>query len=372
VISWAAHWIWRLRAEPRLPRPQLTLIDWSIAGLVIIALLSALQADFQVEAFREWRLVIVEPALLYLMLRASPSAKGDRSPNLALLLDAFLLGATTVAVIGLVNYAQGNVIEAELGLPRIKSVFGSPNNDALFLERALPLLLASVVLAARRNLRWFAHLAALVPVSLALLLTQSRGALLLGLPAMVITMAMLAGRRWRWLGIALLLIVGLGFLALLSGAAQEALAGTRLASALDLQRGTGFFRLNLWQSALAMWRDHTLLGVGPDNFLYAYRSFYILPAAWQEPNLSHPHNVILDFAARLGALGLIVGIGMVLGYIVQIKRTMPVNRPLALGCAGLLAAMLSHGLVDHSFFLIELSYPFMLTAGVMSATPAAK
>jgi hypothetical protein len=76
----------------------------------------------------------------------------------------------------------------------------------------------------------------------------------------------------------------------------------------------------------------------------------------------------LDFAARLGALGVIIGVGMVVGYIVQIRRTLPVNRPLAVGCAGLLAAMLGHGLVDHSFFLIELAYPFMLTAGLMSVS----
>jgi O-antigen ligase len=166
----------------------------------------------------------------------------------------------------------------------------------------------------------------------------------------------------------LLVITVLGFLALFSGLAQEALAGTRLAGALDLQRGTGFFRLNLWQSALTMWRDHPWLGVGPDNFLYAYRSFYILPAAWQEPNLSHPHNIALDFATRLGTLGLLIGGGMIVGYIVQIRRTLRRDRALAVGCAGLLAAMLGHGLVDHSFFLIELAYPFMLTAGVMSAT----
>ena len=39
--------------------------------------------------------------------------------------------------------------------------------------------------------------------------------------------------------------------------------------------------------------------VGLDNFLYAYRGRYILDAAWQEPNLNHPHNIVLDFATRL-------------------------------------------------------------------------
>ena len=28
------------------------------------------------------------------------------------------------------------------------------------------------------------------------------------------------------------------------------------------------------------------------DFLYAYRGRYLLPEAWQEPSLSHPHNVV--------------------------------------------------------------------------------
>jgi hypothetical protein len=56
---------------------------------------------------------------------------------------------------------------------------------------------------------------------------------------------------------------------------------------------------------------------------------------------------------------------LIAGYVQLIRRAMPANRALAIGCAGFLAAMLMHGLVDHSFFLIELAYPFMLTAGVL-------
>ncbi|MCS6848167.1 MAG: O-antigen ligase family protein, partial [Anaerolineae bacterium] len=398
LASWAVAWLrvgyrrrleigdWRLRghSRPQSLISNLSLFDWSVLGLVGVASLSALRADFRVEAFRELRLVIVEPALVYLMLRTLPPAPHEGptpAQRVMPILDGFVLGAVTVAMIGLVNYAQGNTIEAEFGLPRIKSVFGSPNNDALYLERALPLLLAVAILSRqwwivnrgssdRSTLhapRSALYLVGLIPVALALLLTQSRGALLLGVPAAIIAMALLAGGRWRWLGLGLLAAVALVFAVLLTGAAQSLLEGTRFASALDLQRGTGFFRLNLWQSAFNMWRDHPLLGVGPDNFLYAYRSFYILPAAWQEPNLSHPHNVLFDFAARLGTLGLIAGAGLMIGYGLLIKQTLRVNRPLAIGCAGLLAAMLAHGLVDHSFFLVELAYAFMLTAGVMSA-----
>jgi O-antigen ligase len=370
---------------------SLHLFDWAVIALVTVAALSALQADFRTEAMRELRLVIIEPALVYLMLRTLPSplrlSPRERGEGVRAILYGFIAGAVAVSLIGLGNYLQGNVFDAEFGLPRIKSVFGSANNDALYLERAFAIMLALAAVAVSNwrlrirgatqnskfkiqnsNLPSLFILIGIIPVVIALVLSQSRGALLLGVPAALIIMCIMAGGRWRWAGIGLLALLALAFIVLLSGVALPLLDGTRFANALDLQRGTGFFRINLWQSAMAMWRDHPLLGVGPDNFLYAYRSFYILPAAWQEPNLSHPHNVFFDFLARLGVLGLIAGVMLIAGYVQLIRRALKVNRALAIGCAGLLAAMLAHGLVDHSFFLIELAYPFMLTAGVLSST----
>ena len=333
---------WRLRAQSLISNLQslsslssLSLLDWSVLLLVLIALASALQAQFKVEAFRELRVVIAESALLYFLLRTTRLDEGQRWR----ILDGFIIGATCVACIGLFNYTRGDRFVAEFGLPRIKSVFGSPNNDALFLGRAFPVLLAVAIsgirdwglgisftnpqsLITRFSTRPFLYFLALLPVTLALLLSQSRGALLLGLPAAVLVVCWLSGGRWRW--VALVLGVGLiaGLAILFSGVAAPLVQGTRLENALDVQRGTGFFRINVWQSALRMIVDHPLLGVGPDNFLYAYRSFYILPAAWQEPNLSHPHNVLLDFASRLGLLGLVAGITMFVGFARNLKLSL--------------------------------------------------
>jgi O-antigen ligase len=129
--------------------------------------------------------------------------------------------------------------------------------------------------------------------------------------------------------------------------------------------------MNLWQSAVAMWRDHPVLGVGPDNFLYAYRGYYILPAAWQEPNLSHAHNFVLDFATRLGVLGLLVGLGMAAGIIwlarIALVRTRNNSlHPLAIGLVGMFAYVVAHGLVDHSLFLVDLAFVFMLACGLLA------
>ncbi|HEY3340738.1 MAG TPA: O-antigen ligase family protein, partial [Anaerolineae bacterium] len=354
---------------------SLHLLDWSLIGLVVVAGLSASQADFKVEALRELRMVFIEPVILYLILRTL-------KPEATLLwrvVDGFVLGAVTIAVIGLFNYARGNVFPAEFGFPRIRSVYGSPNNDALYLSRVFPLLLAMVLFGrwtgghttwrswfSRRVFsRRFLYGLGLVLVSLAIFLSASRGALLLGIPAAIIAVCVMGGGRWRYLGAALFGALVLGLIVIFTGIAAPLLAGTRFANALDLSQGTGFFRINLWQSALLMYRDHPIFGVGPDNFLYAYRGFYILPAAWQEPNLSHPHNIILDFATRLGTLGLIVGLGLLLSLARSGRRVLKITRhtplfPLAVGLLGLFVDMAAHGMVDNALFLVDLSYVFML------------
>jgi O-antigen ligase len=380
---------WRLTLRQSLIstlQPQsLTLLDWSVLALVVVSVASALQAQFRTEALRELRVVIVESALLYAILRTTQLHDTQRWR----IVHGFVVGACVVAVLGLINYARGDFFVAEFGLPRIKSVYGSPNNDALYLGRALPVVLAAALAGlsgkgkgqyrtapAARSLQPLLYVFILIPITLALLLTQSRGALLLGTPAAVAAVCWCMGGRWRWVAIGLAAAVVLGMVILLSGVAAPLLQGTRLAHALDLQRGTGFFRVNLWQSALRMWQDFPLLGVGPDNFLYAYRSFYILPAAWQEPNLSHPHNAVLDFATRLGVLGLLCGVGLVVGLAKNIRRALGVAQSnptapaaattpaLAIATAGFLAEVLAHGLVDHSFFLVDLAFGFMLFAGL--------
>jgi O-antigen ligase len=359
------------RKNIRLLLAQFSLLDWGILALVVVASLSALQADFKVEALRELRMVFIEPALVFLMLRSIQL--DDR--QVWRITDGFVLGAVIIALIGLFNYARGDVFPAEFGFPRIRSVYGSPNNDALYLGRALPLLLAVTLFGATSGarLRWLnrrlLYGVGLLFVAVALFLSASRGALLLGMPAAFIAMCLVGGGRWRYVGVILLALSALALMVLLSGVATPYLEGTRFANALDLTRGTGFFRVNLWQSALRMWQDHFWLGVGPDNFLYAYRGFYILPAAWQEPNLSHPHNMILDFATRLGLLGLLAGVSMAAGLFITLRRGWQDSkntplRPLAIGLVGFFADMTAHGMVDHSLFVVDLAFVFMLACGL--------
>jgi O-antigen ligase len=159
------------------------------------------------------------------------------------------------------------------------------------------------------------------------------------------------------------LAAGLGLLFALSLLVVPA---DRLSARLDPTQGTTFFRLRLWESSLAMVRDHPLLGVGLDNFLYRYQQEYIQPAALAEANLSHPHNLVLHFWLQLGLLGLVAALWLLLGGLRQAWRQTrgsgpTAERALAAGALGSLTDYLVHGQIDNSYFLPDLAIIFCLT-----------
>lgn len=346
----------------RLMAHSLRTADYAVLLFVIVATLSLFFTARRDVAANEWRVVIIEPALFYLLLRGLR----PRTQEMWIILDAFVLGGVVVAVYGLwqVAFARETLITAEGGLLRLKSIFGSPNNVGLYLGRILPLLGASFLMGQKMlaQRRWL-YVVAAVPIALAMLLSFSKGALFLGMPAALLFVGGVWLQRngrspWPWI-----LAIGVGGLGIILVAQKiPALAGR-----LDLTGTTGILRLNLWRASINMFRDHPIWGVGLDNFLYAYRGRYILDAAWQEPNLNHPHNIILDFATRLGLLGLLSG-----GWLIwQLPRTLkqawavasPAWQPVVVGFSGAVIAMLTHGLVDHSFFLVDLAYIFYLMLG---------
>ncbi len=338
-------------------------LDWAVLSLMVAAILTGLAAEDKLVALFELRAIFLLPALYYALLRLHLDTQARWR-----VMDGFILGAVGMAVVGLVQYALGrNVVVAEGGLPRMLSVYPSPNNVGLYLGRVWPLLIAIALWG--RGRRRMLYTLALLPVTLALVLSFSRGALLLAVPAAMLAMGWRAGGRWRWAALAL---VAIGALVLI-----PLLRVPRFASLLDLDQGGTFFRLELWQSSLTLIRDHPWFGVGPGNFLEAYRTRYVLPLAWQEFDLEHPHNVYLDHWTRLGVLGVLAGVVLQIAFwramrrrprrpalskrLVLSKHAALLKRALALGLTGSMAALLAHGLVDNALFFPDLALAFFLT-----------
>ncbi len=309
---------------------------WAALGLAGVFV-----APDRAAAWREWRLSMLEPALLYALLRG-----GALSPTAAL--SAWVVSGGMVALIGVGQWALGQ------GVARVTSVYYSPNHLALYLERTLPVALAWGMWGSGK--KWARRLAwGMGCVSiLGLYLTYSRGAWLLAMPVMAAVLAW-SGRRHvrRWTAAA--------------GGAALALAGvyvgikrTALSLSFDI-------RTCVWASALEMAGDHLWRGVGLAGFQFVYPR-YMRASAWTEPLLYHPHNMWLDAVVQLGVPGLVVFALLAGGGVWQTARLArshsPRLRAIGIGLlAGLLGAW-AHGLVDSGYFLTDLASSFALVVAV--------
>lgn len=334
---------------------RLTPLDWSVIGFVLIGILSVRVASNFGVASREFRVIVIEPALLYGMIRASNLAPRD----LHRLVDAFILSAVAVSLIGLYQFLFTDYVIVAEGVRRVLAVYGSPNNLALFQERALPLVLVLALYVEKRSRR-VAYALAAIPIALCTYLTYSRGAWLLGLPAALLLVGLLSSRRAR---IAIVGLMVVGAIALIPFMGTD-----RFWSLFETGTGTGFFRVSVWDSGLAMLRDHPIFGVGLDNFLYEYPK-YANPDAWREPNLSHPHNILLDFWLRMGVFGAGVMISMVTLFYKKGIRALGFkkSKALALGLMAGMTAALAHGMIDAAYFYVDLAFVWMVMLGVVGS-----
>ncbi len=357
-------------AQPTRDRAMGETPVWQRIEVVLVCALavwsgaSITWAEVPQPAFREWRTVILEPILVYILIR-SQGRVGLRAA-----LDGFVFGAVIVATAGLGGVLYAGIVgegavRAE-GVVRASGPYSSPNNLALWLGRAVAATAAYVVVARRSADGVLAgrarlYLLALVPLSLGLFATFSRGAFIFGMVATAAYLIALAGGgrlRWRPIAFAAAAVLCIGFAIL-------PFAGTdRVRETLSIAPGTtGYIRLHLWTSAFEMGRDHPWLGVGLDNFLPLYRDRYVHREVIEERFLGLPHNAVLDWWTRLGAIGISMFAGLAW---LALRRWNAIIRPSGLGVPeaasglALIIYALAHGMVDVHFFLVDLALAWWL------------
>ncbi|MBH28356.1 MAG: hypothetical protein CL789_03875 [Chloroflexi bacterium] len=344
---------------------RLSSLDKAVITFATLSLISILSANELGAAITEFRVIILEPVLFYVLVRIVPLTKNE----LVRISDYFVIGAFLVAVIGLIQYALGvNLIAAEDGVMRLRSIFGSPNNVGLYLGRALPIAIAMSLISKPHisKIKRITYITASICMAVAILLSFSRGALLLGIPAATAAIIIYYKGKRSILPLSVLLAIACIVFTIFS-------SHPRIASLTNQTNGPTFFRINLWNSTLDMIMDKPITGVGLDNFLYSYRSKYISPDAWQDPNISHAHNMILDFSARLGLPGLASIMWILYAFFKAANRNIrstrdPTLRLLYIGLTASMINFIAHGLVDASYWFIDLAFAFMLTIAMIQRT----
>lgn len=348
------------------------------------------------EALRAWRWEVAEP-LLYVLLVAG----FVRPVRMARwLIWSFLGSALLLAVLAAVqvlwlhvtfaSLAQGNVVipySTPLGeVPRATAfIYGSGNSLGAWLARAMPLALALTLAggggkaigigigkaAWLRRERLAAVICGVACVP-GLLWSASRGAWIAAWLACVVVVCLAWRSVWPAAAVGMLgLVVALW--------QHERLAALLLAG----HGGSGEVRVLVWLAAWHMIRDHALLGIGPDQFLYYYSNRYTSHPYWisvlnghaalaaREPDLAQPHNLLLDFWLSGGLLaltGFLVALGVCWRRCLGVWRSASTGDwygAAALGIGGLVLAGVLHGMVDNGYFAPDLALVFWWAVAVV-------
>ncbi|CAN5479634.1 hypothetical protein BH23CHL10_BH23CHL10_10670 [soil metagenome] len=247
--------------------------------------------------------------------------------------------------------------------PRLAGPLGEKNHYAQYMLMLFPVGLMLAWSERRRTWRFLA-IALTILVMLGVVLTFSRGAAV-GMAAVLMVMALLGYVHFRQLALVGALVVGL--LIIFPQYTQ------RLA-ALDVQEASSnrviMSRATENVAAALVFVDHPLVGVGPNLFPSYYRDYAVEFGALVRSSDRESHNLFLGIAAELGIIGLVAFLGILTSISRRLLRarakwraTQPEAANIASGLLLSLVAFVSSGLFLH------LSYAryFWLIAAIAAA-----
>ena len=358
LLSWALALAREGASVPFLPRDN-PLLAFALAGFVAFGGASAAwAADSGVAISSAVRLMLV--VVLFFVVYSAVRTAGD----LLVVSAAFVAGAFLVTVLSLVSgqSASGGRLS------------GGGEFDPNFLAAMLvaAFVLAGFMLTAvRRPLARFALVVAMTTFVVAMVLTESRGALVGGAAALVAGCIVAGPARGRIVGATLVLVsVGIVYFTTLAPATlQERVTN------ISAEGSSG--RSDSWQVAFRMAQDNPVAGVGLGNFRlvqvdYVSDRINLLRASYLLDDRLVTHNTYLGLASELGAIGIVLLLAIVvltLGSGLDALSTCRERTCLTCALArGLVAAMI--GLLTAYVFLSgEYEKQLWLLLGLVAALP---
>ena len=250
----------------------------------------------------------------------------------------------TISLIGITLNALCAIYQGLGGNTRAYGFFGNPMTLAGYLCLFLPILFVLFLEKKTFDIWKWAIGISLGICFVALLCNGTRGAWLA--VAIVISLLLLY-YLFRKKRLAILILCGL--LAVGVGLSQYQPFTNRVASITDTKNQSNAERFLIWNSALHMFEDHPVLGVGLGQYKDNYQKKYISPEA-KEPKLGHAHNNFMQMLAESGIVGFAGFLTLItcfIGY--SFKRFLQEKNPYALMmCASTLALVLQ-GLTEYNF-----------------------
>ena len=150
----------------------------------------------------------------------------------------------------------------------------------------------------------------------------------------------------------------------------------RLSTLVNANFQSNTERVLMWKSAVEMFKDYPLCGVGQTMFVVAYNEQYISDEARERPGEigrghSHPHNNLLHRASEGGLIGLASFVGLYAyffwKFFTQYRREKKFPLGAGLTAVLILAGLQFEGLTDTNMNQVPIMREFWLLAGTLLA-----
>jgi O-antigen ligase len=314
---WAAR-VW-ISPRPKLLWPPLA---WAVLAFVIYALIRYWTADIEYVA----RLELIQVLLFAFIFFAVANHLYGQDETLAITWTLVTVG-TAISCYALVQFGthSDHVWNLVSGCTtRASGTYISANKLAGLLEMLLPLTLAFLIVGrvsvVARILLGYAALA----MTLGLTVTFSRGGWVAASAGVLVLLGTLLGHRnHRWPALALLLVLLAGGGFFVSHYLSQSVGYMERVAAPEADHVSlpeTAARLEMWQAAAAMWRDHFWWGVGPAHYDYRFREYR--PESFQQ-RPDRAHNDYLNLLADWGAAGGLIVFGGAGIFIFGLRKTWP-------------------------------------------------
>ena len=278
----------------------------------------------------------------------------------------YLIGVSfIIALDGIVQYFSGvdlirhRVIDPLDHLHRVSASFVHSNDFGAYLVVVLTIFLSVFFSSTRKFKGRILLLIAILPVSWCFLKTQSRGAWL----SFIVAILCLFSIKSRKIFIIILLLLATSPFILPDNIKQRFSDFSTITT-----QGTAWERVKLWQGTARMVKIHPVMGFGVNTYTKNFPKYK--PENY--PDAKYTHNSYLHMAAEIGVVGVGIFIAFLLlliisAAIVAKKLQRGIYRDLYLGLLAGVIGFLCHCFVDTHLYSVTLAVFIFLCLGLLAA-----
>lgn len=346
----------------------------ALSALAFIQTLSL--GSLEVAGFPVWNTISADPyqsrffALQMLALTACLAlfyrhAHGER--RIPALVYTILAVALASAVFGILRQTTQHQIGFVLPLLKPAQGYGqfiNKNHFAYLMEMGFGLGLGLLLAGGVKRERLLIYVALLLPIWIALVLSNSRGGILAMLVQIVVAALFLMKQQSVALRTALVVVLVVGILLGTFWVGGDRLASNFEAATNELSTTrAGASRNEIWRATLKMFAAHPILGVGLGGYWIGITAYHDASGLMTP---QEAHNDYLELLSSGGVIGFAIGVWFVVAVVRAARRNLLAGdmRTVRLGAILGITGVAAHSLVDFGLHILVNAIVFIALVSI--------